>query len=135
VKDIRPALREFLLGDSNIVALVVARVFPVAMPQGTKLASVVYQRISGEGDYTMQGASGYFRPRVQIAAWAKDADAAITLANAVKTRLDGYSGDMGTGSNLVKVQGVFLAGEREMYDDQVQMFGVMRDWFIHHAEL
>ena len=58
-----------------------------------------------------------------------------TLANAVKTRLDGYSGDMGSGSNLVKVQGVFLLDEREMYDDQVQMFGVMRDFAIHHAEL
>lgn len=135
MKDIRPALREFLLGDSTIVGLVVARVFPTVLPQGTKLASIVYTRISGAGDYHMQGASGYVRPRIQIAAWAKDPDAAVTLANAVKTRLDGYSGDMGSGSNLVKVQGVFLLDEREMYDDQVQMFGVMRDFAIHHAEL
>ncbi|MCK1541444.1 DUF3168 domain-containing protein [Bradyrhizobium sp. 179] len=135
MKDIRPALREFLLGDSAIVALVVARVYPVVLPQGTKLASVVYTRISGEGDYHMQGASGYVRPRVQIAAWAPTVDGAATLANAVKNRIDGYSGEMGTGSNIVRVQGVFQAVEREMYDDIVQMYAVMRDFFIHYEEL
>lgn len=135
MKDIRPALREFLLGDSGLVALVAARVFPIVLPQGQKLASVVYTRISGQGDYKMDGPSGYVRPRIQIAAWAPTADAAVTLANRVKDRVDGYSGDMGTGSAIVRVQGVFQLDEREMYDDVVQMFGVMRDFAIHHEEL
>lgn len=135
MKDIRPALREFLLGDSNIVALVVARVYPIVLPQGTKLASVVYTRISGAGDYTMTGRSGYVRPRFQIDAWSPSADAAVALANRVRDRVDGYSGPMGSGENLITVQGVFMAGERESYDDVVQMFGVGRDFFIHHEEL
>jgi hypothetical protein len=134
MKDLRPALREFLLGDSNIAALVVARVFPVVLPQGTKLASVVYTRISGQGDYTMQGPSGYARPRIQIGAWAPKADDAVILANRVKDRLDGYAGAMGSGGNVVTVQGVFMSDEREQYDDVVQMFGVSRDYFIHHEE-
>lgn len=139
MKDIRPALREFLLGDSTISGLVtagsVSRVYPIVLPQGIKLASVVYTRVSGGGDYHMQGRSGYVRPRVQIAAWAPKADDAVTLANAVKDRLDGYSGVMGSGAAQVRVQGVFQSDEREMYDDVVQMYGVMRDYFIHHEEL
>lgn len=134
MKDIRPALREFLLGDSNISALVVARVYPIVLPQGVKQASVVYSRISGGGDYDMQSSTGYVRPRIQIAAWAPKADDAVTLANRVKDRIDGYSGVMGTGLAAVTVQGVFMADEREMYDDSVQMYGVMRDYFIHHEE-
>jgi hypothetical protein len=34
----------------------------------------------------------------------------------------------------VFVQGVFCADEREQYDDIVQMYGVSRDYFIHHEE-
>lgn len=135
MKDIRPALREFLLGDPTIAGFVATRVFPVVLPQGTKLASVVYTRISGYGDYHMQGRSGYVRPRVQIAAWAPKSDDATALANAVKDRLDGFSGIMGSGAAQVRVQGVFQADEREMYDDVAQMFGVMRDYFFHHEEV
>lgn len=134
MKDIRPALREFLLGDTNIASLVAARVFPVVMPQGTKLASVVYTRVSGAGDYHMQGRSGYVRPRIQVAGWAPKADEAVNLANAVKDRLDGFTGVMGSGLGQVRVQGVFQSDEREMYDDFVQMFGVLRDFFVHHEE-
>lgn len=134
MKDIRPALREFLLGDTNIAGLVAARVFPVVMPQGTRLASVVYTRVSGTGDYRMQGRSGYVRPRIQVAAWAPKADEAVNLANAVKDRLDGFTGVMGSGSSQVRVQGVFQSDERETYDDVVQMFGVLRDFFVHHEE-
>lgn len=135
MKDIRPALREFLLGDSNIAAIVVTRVFPIVLPQGTKLPSVVYTRVSGGGDYHMQGASGLARPRFQIAAWAPKADDAVVLANAVKDRLDGFCGVMGAGAAQVYVQGAFKTDEREMYDDAVQMFGVLRDYFIWSEEL
>lgn len=135
MKDIRPALREFLLGDSNIVALVVARIYPIKMPQGTNVASIVYSRISGQSDYKMEGPTGLSRPRIQIDAWAPTADAAVTLANRVKDRIDGYSGVMGSGATSVTVQGVFMADERESYDDVVQMFGVSRDYFMHYEEL
>lgn len=124
-----------MLGDANIVALVVARVYPIKIPQGVSMASVVYTRISGQGDYTMQGASGLARPRYQLDAWAPTADAAVALANRVKDRIDGYSGEMGTGANLVRVQGVFCENERESYDDVVQLFSVSRDYFIWNEEL
>ncbi|MGY3359748.1 hypothetical protein ACVWZK_006411 [Bradyrhizobium sp. GM0.4] len=133
MKDIRPALRTLLLADAGIAALAVARVYPVVLPQGQKLASVVYTRISGQTDYKMEGATGYVASRMQIAAWAATADAASALANKVKDCLSGFTGAVGDPS--VFVQGIFCADEREMYDDVVQMFGVMRDYFIHHEEL
>lgn len=139
MKDIRPGLFAFLAADSVIGPLVTAggisRIYPIVLPQGVKLASIVYSRISGQGDYTMQGPSGYARPRYQIAAWAPKADAAAQLANAVKDALDGFAGVWGSGASAVTIQGVFLTDEREQYDDVVQMYGVMRDYFIHHGEL
>ncbi|MEY9580960.1 hypothetical protein ABIE88_008536 [Bradyrhizobium diazoefficiens] len=137
--DIRPGLFAFFAADSVIGPLVtasgVSRIFPIVLPQGVKLTSIVYTRISGQGDYTMQGASGYTAPRYQIAAWAPTADAAVRLANAIKDAFDGFKGAIGTGNDAVDVQGVFCGDQRETYDDIVQMFGVMRDYFVHHGEL
>jgi hypothetical protein len=138
MKDLRPALRAFLLADATISGLVGgSRVYPVKIPQGTKDkdACVVYDRVSGAGDYHMQGPSGYSRPRFQIATWAQSADAADALARAVKDRVDGYSGPMGTGAALVQVQGVFCTDLREIYDDEVKLYGVTRDFFVHYEEL
>lgn len=135
MKDIRPALREFLLGDATVAGLVAARVYPIKIPQGVNQASVVYTRISGVGDYKMEGPTGWAHPRIQIGAWAPTADAAVAVANAVKDRIDGFTGVMGSGGNAVTVQGVFQADEREMYDDDVKLHGVSRDYFLHYEEL
>jgi hypothetical protein len=135
MKDIRPALREFLLGDAAITTVVGTRVFPIKIPQGVTAASIVYTRISGDGDYTMQGPSGFVSPRIQIDAWAGSADAAANLANLVKDRLDGYRGVMGSGGGAITVHGVFIADQREDYDDAAQLHRSGRDYFIHHLEL
>ncbi|WP_036010737.1 tail completion protein gp17 [Bradyrhizobium yuanmingense] len=133
MKDIRPALRTLLLGDAGVAALVADRVYPIRLPQGVKVASVVYTRISGDTDYKMEGASGYARSRMQVAAWAPTADAATALANKVKDCLSGFTGAVGNPS--VFIQGAFCTDERELYDDVVQLYGVMRDYFVHHEEL
>lgn len=133
MKDIRPALRSLLLGDAGVAALVVDRVYPVRLPQGVKVASVVYTRISGETDYKMEGASGYARSRMQVDCWAPTVDAAAALANKVKDCLSGFAGAVGNPS--VFIQGAFCTDEREQYDDMVQMYGVSRDYFVHHEEL
>lgn len=135
MKDIRPALREFLLDDSDIAAIVLTRVYPIKIPQAVNLASIVYTKISGQGSYHMQGPSGLARPRYQIDAWAPSVDGATTLANLIKDRIDGYSGVMGSGGNAVTVQGAFCVDERESWDEIVKLYNVGRDYFIWNEEL
>lgn len=136
VKDIRPALRAFLLGDATLSTTVGgARIYPVRLPQGITAASLVYNRISGVGDHHMQGPSGLARPRIQIDAWAPTADGASALADLVKARLDGYRGEMGSGPAVVTVHGVFFDGERDLpFDDASKLYGVSRDYFVHYRE-
>jgi len=135
IKDIRPALRAFLLADAAISSAVGAsRIYPIVLPQGIKLASVVYTRISGAGDHHMTGPSWLASPRLQIDAWAPTGDAAASLANLVKECLDGYQGVMGSGGFAVTVQGVFFDGERDDYDADTTMYRVSRDYFIWHEE-
>jgi len=135
VKDIRKALRSFLLADAAIVAVVVDRVYALRIPQGVKASSIVVTRVSGPGDYHLSGPSGLINARIQIDAWAITADAAATLANLVKDRIDGYRGTMGTGGNIITVHGVFVADLREDYDDEAELYRSGRDFFVHHLEL
>jgi hypothetical protein len=129
--DIRPALRTFLLADSALSAAVGgARIYPGQLPQGQRLASIVYNEISDIGDHTMQGASGLARPRFQIDAWAKTADAASALALLVKERMDGASGVWGS----VKVQGAFFDTGRDVYDADAELYGKSRDYVIFFEE-
>lgn len=136
MKDIRPALRSFLLSDPAISSSVGARVYPIKLPQGTTGSSIVYNRISGAGDYHMQGLSGFAHHRFQIDAWASTANAATALADLIRDRIDGYRGDMGTDSPpVVTVQGVFMVDQREDYDDDAKLHRMSRDYFIDFMEL
>lgn len=135
MKDIRKALRSFLLADAAIVAVVVDRVYALRIPQGVNASSIVVTRVSGPGDYHMDGPSGLISARIQIDAWAATADAATTLANLVKDRIDGYRGTMGTGGNIVTVHGVFVADLREDYDGDAELYRSGRDYFVHHLEI
>jgi hypothetical protein len=138
LKDIRLGLVEFLLDDATIAATVGDRVFPVTFDQGKKDPSIVYTRISGQGDHTMQGASLIARPRYQIDAYATTPGAATDLANLIKERLDGYQGAMPYGSSSpqdeIDVMGVFFVDEREGYESEAGMYRVSRDYFIWHRE-
>lgn len=136
--DIRLGLREFLLDDAAILAAVDDRVFPTVLKQGEVRSSIVYTRVSGQGDHWMHGPTGLNRPRFQIDCWSLTPAIANTLSNLVKERLDGYRGPMPYGSNspqdFVTVQGVFFTDEREDFDAATKLFRVSRDFFIWHRE-
>jgi hypothetical protein len=92
--------------------------------------SLVLARVSGLGDHTMDGPSGLARPRYQIDAWAQTTDAAASLADLVKERIDGYRGMMGE----VNVKGVFFDTEREDFDGVAKLYRMSRDYFIWYDE-
>lgn len=135
LKDIRPALRSYLLGGSGLSSAVGGgRVYPDEMPQGVTGDSIVYSEISATGDHHNQGPSGLARPRFQFSCWSKTKDGAYALSLLLQDRLDGYRGVMGAGPAAVNVQGVFLDNSRSVRDTTAQLFGRQQDYFIHYEE-
>lgn len=132
IKDIRPALRAFLLADATISSSVGgSRIYPVKLAQGISTASLVYNLISEVGEAHNEGPDGLCSARIQIDAYAPTADAADALARAVKERLFGYRGTMGSGGSAVEVKGVFLGGSaRSDYDDEAKMQHFGRDFIV-----
>lgn len=135
MKDLPRALRAFLLADAAIAARVADRVYPGKLPQGTVAESIVYNRISGAGDYAMDGLTGFAKHRLQIDAWSTTADGASSLADLIRDRIDGYRGPMGSGGNAVEVKGVFMLDQSEGYDDVAKLERMRRDYMITFGEL
>jgi hypothetical protein len=97
--------------------------------QGSTLPRIVLHRVSGGVDYTMDGPSGYSRPRVQVDCYAATVGAAKLLARQVKAALSGWK----SGAIL----GVFLTTERDLTPDTEGATTVGRvslDFFVHHQE-
>jgi hypothetical protein len=135
LKDLRPALRAFLLADPAINAAVGgSRIYPDEMPQGVVAASIVYQEIGNVGDHHNEGPSGLARPRMQITAWAQTKDVAYALGLLIKNRLDGFKGVMGSGGAAVTVQGMFFVDGRNQKDDAAGLFGRQQDFFLWFEE-
>lgn len=138
MKDIRPALRALLLGDAMVATISGGRIYPVRLPQGQRLASIVYNRISELGDYHMLGPSGLAWARMQIDCWAEKQDDAVTLANAVYDRLSGFRGIVLFGSNSpldqIDIKAIFLDQGREDYDEIAELYRMSRDYIIRYAE-
>ena len=145
--DPRVGLVAYLVDDADIYATVEwgtplnsggQRIFPVVLPQGLKKTSIVFSRISGQGDHHMQGASGLNRTRMQIDSWAPTADGADLLARQVKERIDGYRGSMLWGEDspaeAIVVQGIFFDSEREDYDDVAKMYRSSKDYLVWYEE-
>lgn len=137
--DSRRGLRNYLLEDASISARVAGmRVYPLKMPQGMLLESIVYTRVSAQGDYHNGGPSGLARIRMQIDCWAPSLDAAASLADLVKERIEGFRGTMpygsGSPSDELTVRGIFFDSEREDYDDTAKLYRVSRDYFVWFAE-
>lgn len=139
MKDIRLGLRQVLLDDPEVSALVGGfRVHPVRLPQGQRDASLVLARISESGHYVMEGSAGLAQARVQADSWATHSDAAASLANAAYDALSGFRGVVSWGGNSppdsLELRGVFLDQGREDYDATANMFRVSRDYIVFYEE-
>ena len=134
MKDIRPALRMFLLGDPIVSGLVGGiRIHHQRLPQDQVEPSVVYHKVTETGDYHLAGDSGLGQLRMQVDAWAQTAGAATELANAVYDRLSGARGDFESDSDFVSIRGAFVTAGRDDFDPVSKMYRVSRDFSIWYA--
>jgi hypothetical protein len=126
------ALVALLLADAGVAALVGTSVFWGVRPQGTTLPAITLTRISGQRDYTNEGASGLVSSRVQIDCEAETYLSSKTVARAVIAALAAVP--------TSTLQGAFVEGERDLYefdaktDSAVHPFATSLDVILHHSE-
>lgn len=135
IVDPRPALRALLEDSPNPSG----GIWPIIGKQGGEGPQLVYNRIGGTSGHTMEGPVSMARARFQIDAYALDQDEVTALANAVKERLDGFSGSVAYGDASpqasVKFYGIFYEGrEIEGIDPDSKMFRIGRTYEVNYLE-
>jgi len=107
---VEKALRSILMNDAAVHNLVADRIFPIVRREGSALPAITYQQISGVRDHVFEGPSGFVESRFQINCWASTYEQADTLADAVRSVLDGYDGT----SEGVVIKCIHLIDEGDM---------------------
>jgi hypothetical protein len=90
------ALRDLLLNEQRVAAIVARRVDWGVRPQGDALPAITLDRISGIAQMNLAGPSGWDRDRVQIDCWARTYKIAKDLSLLIAGPgglLVGYRGD------------------------------------------
>lgn len=103
------------------------RIYPVNIPQTpANTPLITYQRISTVQDYAHSGPTNIEVVRVQFNVIATKYSDAKSMAEDLKTALDGYSGAMGA----VNVGVVFKANELDDRDPEADLYRVIIDMII-----
>lgn len=87
------ALVNVLKNDAGVAAIVGTRIYPDPAPQDAPRPLISYWRVSTQRIQSHDGAISIARPRIQVNSVGDTYLSAKTLANAVRTALDGYRGD------------------------------------------
>jgi len=137
--DVRPGLRNYLLTDSAISAMVGgARIWPVKAKEGNRDDCVVYIRVLENEAYHYLGPANIVGARFQLDTWSQSTDRVNQLAELVKARLGGAFGRWFYGGNsptdYVDVQGAFLLTGFEDYSQDIQMYRFSRDYMIWYED-
>lgn len=95
---VETALYTYLAGKTSITSIVGTNIWKGRLPQSYSWVApaLSFRRISELHDHDLDGGSGIARARMQIDCWSKTASAAESLAEQVRTLLQGYSGTIGS---------------------------------------
>lgn len=104
-------LTTYLRASTAITALVSTRIHHNTVPQDSSRSYVWFRRSGENEQLTMDGVGELVETDVDLECWTESISAADTLADAVKTRLHGYRGTMGTAT----VQGMFVTSKDDDY--------------------
>jgi hypothetical protein len=107
-------LRSLITGSTAITALVSTRVHYNLVPHSSIYPRIWFRVTSDTEDRTMDGVGGMHEARADIECAGLTEDSAQNVADAVKTRLDGYTGSMGSSV----ARGIFLRDKADEYERQ-----------------
>ena len=121
-------LRTHLIADSPVTALVVARIYPIKLPQSPVYPAITYQIISDIPHRSLDGDSDLERVRARIDCWAETYTEALDLARKVRTAVADFSGTMGT---TVVTSSKFETWN-DIFEDAPEVYRRVVDFIIAH---
>lgn len=132
--DIYQALPYFIT-HSGVSILDNTEFHPMKLPQTTtNLPAVFYQDISTVSISAHGEASFLPKKRFQFTCVGVTLASIIPIMQALKARLDGYQGNMGTGSYVTEVEASIIKDERVLDDPETNLVWMQQDYLIIYKE-
>jgi len=128
---IEEAIRNKLLNDANVSALVGTRIYTNEIPQKPTYPVILYEQINSERDFTMQGPSGIVTTSIQIRAYDSNYSGVKDLTTKIRQVLNGLTETI-LGVNIF---GIFLQNESDEYDEDLEINSTILDYSISHDEV
>lgn len=130
MSDIEEAIRDKLLNDANVSALVGTRIYSSELPQKPTYPALIYERVDSERDFTMEGPSGFVESTFQIRVYAESYQEAKDLSNKTRQALNGLS-EIVLG---VRIHAIFLQSDSDEFDDDLEINSAILDFTVNHDE-
>jgi hypothetical protein len=119
-----------ILNHASINALVGTRIHPHRAAQATDKPYITYTRTGTTPNDTKLGPSKLDEVFVSITSWSLNYLTAEQIAEAVRTRMDRYSGTISVGGATHTVQSVQYQNTDELFDEASRAYGVEQDYKI-----
>ena len=116
------AISNLLRTDSDVLALVSTRVYPVVAKDSTAFPFIIYDVESESPTQDKDGVSTLDEDFVTVSAYSKTYSEAADLARKIRTALDRKTGTYGG----IKVQSIQYNGYNDLFDDNASNDGVYR---------
>lgn len=84
MSDIQEDLRQYLIADASVLALVSTRIFPDVLPQGQSNDSIVLETISSNTDGTIGGTIVSVGTRISVRCYSSTKKQASVIAKTVR---------------------------------------------------
>jgi len=125
--EIGKAIYGLLSGASSVTDIVSSRIYPVSVPQFANFPFVVYTTTDTEPTMTKDGSSPLDVITVQIDMYANDFDTNTSLAGAIRSTLDFYTGTI----NGQAIQRITLMNNSDGdYNEELGVFYLSQDYQI-----
>lgn len=128
---IRDAIYSRLSGFAGLSALVGARIHWVRAPQGVDLPCVVFSLLSASRESAMTRDTGTVRSRWQVMSLDREHTDAEAVSEQVRAALQRLQD---TTVSSVVIDSVFLRDEADVYDDDVELAGIVLTFDINYRE-
>lgn len=132
---IEQGLHAYLTGEPGVASFVGNRVFPLLIPQhtydeSTKLACLVYSKVSDSRQQTLCGTDSVLAASYQIDCYAANFLKAKQTAAAVRAAMIDFGGEW----SGTTVKNVHLETEFDLMDPEPGLFRVSQSYRIWHVE-
>jgi hypothetical protein len=120
------AVRDVLVADATVTALVDSRIYPQVAPDGVARPFVILRLVSAVPYHTHDGAPADLleAARVQVDSYGTEYAATHTLASAVDDVVGGLVGPTLSATRESLTDG---------YEDETALFFVRADYFVHRT--